>query len=82
MRRLLSLLLAISFLSYGAEPNAPKQKEVKVHKSSVSKEQEIQLGKQAAAEVEREMEGSAQPGTPDTEDLGRAFRSWDSKGDS
>ena len=33
-------------------------------------------------EVEREMEGGPAPAAPDTEDLGRAFRSWDSQGDS
>jgi Zn-dependent protease with chaperone function len=43
-------------LTYGADKKAPKQKEVKVQKSSISMEQEIQLGKEAAAEVERQME--------------------------
>lgn len=33
-------------------------------------------------EVERELEGGAGAKTPDTDELGRAFRSWDSKGDS
>jgi Zn-dependent protease with chaperone function len=59
MHRLLPFLLAVSLLTYGADKadkKAPKQKEVKVQKSSVSMAQEIQLGKEAAAEVERQME--------------------------
>jgi Zn-dependent protease with chaperone function len=35
---------------------APQQKEVKIQKTSLSRDQEIQLGKQAATEVERSME--------------------------
>jgi Zn-dependent protease with chaperone function len=56
MHRLLPLLLAISFIAFGADKKAPKQTEVKVQKSSMSMEQEIQLGKEAAAQVERQME--------------------------
>ena len=57
MRRLLSLLLALSFLTYGADSKkAPKQKEVKIQKSSISMEDEIKLGKEAAGQVERQME--------------------------
>jgi Zn-dependent protease with chaperone function len=56
MRRLFPFLLAVSFLTYGADKKAPQQKEVKVQKSSIPMAQEIQLGKEAAAEVERQME--------------------------
>src|SRR5215471_19054097 len=56
MRRRLSLLLGLSLLAYAADQKPPKQKEVKIQKSSMSKEQEIQLGKEAAANVERQME--------------------------
>jgi predicted Zn-dependent protease len=56
MCRLLPLLLAVSLLAYGADKKAPQQKEVKVKKSSIPMAQEIQLGKEAAAEVERQME--------------------------
>lgn len=45
-------LLLVSLLAYGE----PKQREVKVQKSSISREQEIALGKQAAEQVMREME--------------------------
>ncbi|MBS1872345.1 MAG: M48 family metalloprotease [Acidobacteria bacterium] len=40
---------------------APQQREVKVQKTSLSKEQETQLGKEAAAEVERTMEVVSNP---------------------
>ena len=56
MRRLLLLLLALAVVTYGADKKAPKQKEVKVQKSSIPMEQEVQLGKEAAAQVERQME--------------------------
>jgi Zn-dependent protease with chaperone function len=57
MRRLFPLFVAVSLLSYGADSKkAPKQQEVKIQKSSISKEKEIQMGKEAAAEVEREMQ--------------------------
>ena len=59
LRRLFALLLAAS-LGVGslgaADAKKSKQREVKVQKSSVSKDQEVELGKQAAAEVERELE--------------------------
>jgi Zn-dependent protease with chaperone function len=51
--------LLIPFLVYAAD--APKQKVVKVQKSSISTEQEIKLGKEAAAQVEREMEVVSNP---------------------
>jgi Zn-dependent protease with chaperone function len=35
---------------------APKQTEVKIQRTSMSREQEVQIGKEAAAQVEREME--------------------------
>ena len=56
MHRLLPLLLTASLLSYGYDKKPPKQKEVKIQKSSITREQEIQIGKEAAAEVERQME--------------------------
>jgi Zn-dependent protease with chaperone function len=56
MRRLFPLLLAVSFINDGAAQKAPTQREVKVQKSSIPMAQEIQLGKEAAAEVERQME--------------------------
>jgi Zn-dependent protease with chaperone function len=55
MRWLLTLLLIVP-LTFGADTKAPKQKEVKVQKSSIPVAKEIQLGKEAAAEVERQME--------------------------
>lgn len=54
MRRALCLTLAI-FLPVFAQ-KSPKQTEVKVQKTSMSRDQEVQLGKEAAAQVEREME--------------------------
>jgi Zn-dependent protease with chaperone function len=48
--------VAVFLQAFGADQKAPKQKEVKIQKSSISMEQEIQLGKEAAAEVERQME--------------------------
>jgi Zn-dependent protease with chaperone function len=56
IRRLIPLLLAVSLLTYGADKKTLQQKEVKVQKSSISMAQEIQLGKEAAAEIERQME--------------------------
>ena len=38
------------------KPKVPQQREVKVQKTSLTKDQELQLGKEAAAEVERTME--------------------------
>jgi predicted Zn-dependent protease len=59
LRRLFAALLATS-LGAGslgtADAKKSKQREVKVQKSSVSRDQEIDLGKQAAAEIERELE--------------------------
>jgi Zn-dependent protease with chaperone function len=55
MPRVLVLLLSIPLaFAFGEKP--PKQAEVKVQKTSMTREQEIQLGKEAAASVEREME--------------------------
>ena len=56
MLRLLPLVLAVFLQVYGADQKPSKQKEVKIQKSSISTEQEIQLGKEAAADVERQME--------------------------
>ncbi len=60
-RRLFGLLLFIPLLalpqiSSQKKSKAPQQREVKVQKTSLTKEQELQLGKEAAAEVERTME--------------------------
>jgi Zn-dependent protease with chaperone function len=59
LRRLWAILLAASLgaasLGVAAEKKR-KQQEVKIQKTSLSRDQEIELGKQAAAEVEREME--------------------------
>jgi predicted Zn-dependent protease len=52
-RRVLAITL---FLPLALFPAANKQKEVKVQKTSLSRDQELQIGKQAAAEVERTME--------------------------
>src|SRR5262249_8565486 len=52
---LLVVLLGAATLGTAAAKEA-KQREVKVEKTSLSRDQEIALGKQAAAEVEREME--------------------------
>jgi Zn-dependent protease with chaperone function len=52
--RFLRFLLVVPVLAYAAD--APTQRVVKVQKSSISTEQEIQLGKEAAAQVERQME--------------------------
>jgi Zn-dependent protease with chaperone function len=41
---------------FAKKSKAPQQKEVKIQKTSLTRDQEIQLGKQAAAEVERSME--------------------------
>lgn len=54
MRLALILLVNISFVAYAQK--APKQTEVKVQKTSMARDQEIQLGKEAAAQVEHEME--------------------------
>jgi Zn-dependent protease with chaperone function len=54
MRRVLLVVLVLSLSVYAAK--APKQAEVKVQKTSLTRDQEVQLGKEAAAQVEREME--------------------------
>src|SRR5215472_13109641 len=54
MRRALVLILSISFTAYAQK--APKQTEVKIQKTSMTRDQEIQLGKEAGAQVEHEME--------------------------
>jgi len=54
MRRLLVLILSI-FLPLFAEKPA-EQAQVKIQKTSMTRDQEVQLGKEAAASVEREME--------------------------
>src|SRR5215510_1887350 len=60
MLRRLFVILLLASLGAGslgaADAKKSKQREVKIQKSSVSRDQEIELGKQAAAEVEREME--------------------------
>ena len=59
LRRLFAVLLAVSLGApslAGAAEKKPKQREVKIQKTSLSRDQEIELGKQAAAEVERELE--------------------------
>jgi len=53
-RGLLALLLALPSAVHGQKP--AKQAEVKIQKTSLSKDQEAQLGKEAAMQVEREME--------------------------
>ena len=56
LRYLGAILLAFSIGVAAAADKQPKQREVKVQNSSVTRDQEIQMGKQAAAEVGREME--------------------------
>src|SRR4051812_5091072 len=56
MRRLLVVFLLSATLALPQKKAAPKQQEVKVQKTSLSRDQEIQLGKESAAEVERTME--------------------------
>ena len=53
-RRVLIVLLAVPLLAPGQK--TAKQKEVKIQKSSIPRDKEIELGKQAAAEIEREIE--------------------------
>src|SRR3974377_646415 len=50
------LLVAASPALSAKKDKAPQQREVKVQKTSLTKEQEEQLGKEAAAEVERTRE--------------------------
>ncbi|MGA2569420.1 MAG: M48 family metallopeptidase [Terracidiphilus sp.] len=53
-RTLLVIALSVPLLAYPQNP--PKQADVRVQKTSLSRDQELQVGKQYAAEVEREME--------------------------
>ena len=53
-RCLLLFALIVPIAAYSQKP--PKQTEVKVQKTSLSRDQETQLGKQFAGQVEREME--------------------------
>lgn len=53
---ILATLILLPFVAFPADQKPSKPKEVKVQKSSVSREQEIALGKQAAAQVEQTME--------------------------
>jgi Zn-dependent protease with chaperone function len=52
----LVIALVLPTAAFPFAKKAPQQKEVKIQKTSLSRDQEIQLGKQAAAEVERSME--------------------------
>jgi Zn-dependent protease with chaperone function len=54
MWRLASIVLSACAVLYAEK--APKQQEVKVQKTSMTRDQEIQIGKEAASQVEREME--------------------------
>jgi Zn-dependent protease with chaperone function len=53
--RLLSIALLLPLAAYSQKRPA-KQSEVKIQKTSLTRDQELQLGKEAAAQVEREME--------------------------
>ena len=53
--RLLSIALLLPLAAY-AQKRPAKQSEVKIQKTSLTRDQELQLGKEAAAQVEREME--------------------------
>lgn len=57
MRTLIALLLLLPTVAF-PQKNAkkPQQREVKIQKTSLNKDQELQLGKEAASEVERTME--------------------------
>lgn len=56
-RALLVIALIVPLTAYSEKaPKQPKQAEVKVQKTSLSRDQEMQLGKQFAGQVEREME--------------------------
>ena len=54
MRRALILVVSINLVALAQK--TPKQTEVKIQKTSMTREQEMQLGKEAASSVEREME--------------------------
>lgn len=53
-RALLLIAILLPLAAYGDRPT--RQADVRVQKTSLSRDQEIQLGKEAAAQVEREME--------------------------
>ncbi|HEV2200346.1 MAG TPA: M48 family metallopeptidase [Bryobacteraceae bacterium] len=53
-RRLLAIALSLPIAVYAQRPG--KQAEVKIQKTSLSRDQEAQLGKESAIQVEREME--------------------------
>ena len=53
-RRLLVIVFTIPFILFGEKP--ARQADVKIQKTSLTRDQELQLGKEAAAQVEREME--------------------------
>jgi beta-barrel assembly-enhancing protease len=53
-RKLLAIVLILPLAAYSQK--APKQADVKVQRTSLSRDQETQLGKQFAGQVEREME--------------------------
>jgi Zn-dependent protease with chaperone function len=53
--RLLAIVLLLPLAAFAAKRPA-RQQEVKIQKTSLTRDQEIQLGKEAAAQVEREME--------------------------
>lgn len=53
-RTFLVIALTLPLIAYPQNP--PKQRDVRVQKASLSRDQELQIGKQFAAQVEREME--------------------------
>ena len=53
--RLLAVVLLLPLVAFSQKKPA-KQSEVKIQKTSLTRDQELQLGKEAAAQVEREME--------------------------
>jgi predicted Zn-dependent protease len=54
MRRAVLLLLSLFVAMYAQK--APKQTVVKTQKTSMTRDEELQVGKEAASQVEREME--------------------------
>ncbi len=66
MKRLWAVALALPLIAYPQifgqkKTKAPQQREVKIQKTSLTKDQELQLGKEAAAEVERTMDVISNP---------------------
>src|SRR4051812_33722487 len=59
MRRAVFLVLSVLVVVYAQK--APKQTLVKTQKTSMTRDQELQLGKEAASQVEREMEVVSNP---------------------